>query len=331
MCGLAGVIIKDKNRSAGRMADIQNLVSELLVAAEVRGNHASGMAIVDRTGEYLIHKRPMSATVMTKTDDYNAALDLVDENTGAVIGHTRFATQGSPKVNKNNHPIRAGNVIGAHNGWVSNDDELFEKYNLKRFAEVDSEVLFRMIDSADTPETFFKDMLKNVSGKVSMVWSDVEKPEYVYVFKGNNPLEMVHIKSLGILVYASTNKILYNAIKWAGMNRMKREKVELKDWTVMRINTGDFQYKKTGGIKIAAPVVRKYSAYDAYSGKYNGYSWGGNTTYTKPKNKPKTAKNGCDTVQGFVPRYSYKDKMVKTADGSQVRIFDFNNKKKGGK
>ena len=58
------------------------------------------------------------------------------------MGHTRYATLGSPSINSNNHPIRTGNTIGTHNGSIYNHKELFQKYNMTRFAQVDSEAIF---------------------------------------------------------------------------------------------------------------------------------------------------------------------------------------------
>jgi len=323
MCGLAGIVIEEKKRTESEMSEIQNLTGELLSAAQVRGAHASGMAIVDRDGAYLIHKRPMAAKVMVRTKEFNEAVDLIDKSTGAVICHTRYATQGSPKVNRNNHPIRTGTVIGTHNGWVSNDDELFAKYDLKRFAEVDSEVLFRMIEKSETPETFFDDMLKNVSGKVSMVWADVEKPEYVYIFKGNNPLEMVYIRRLGIIAYASTWEILIDALKWSGIGN-GFERMEMKRWSVTRINTKTFKMKKTNDVKIRIPKPVSYH----YGSNWNS----GLHTRSIPfsaKSKKTANKGKYDgTIAGFVPRYTHQDTLA--TDGSVVKTVNF-DKKKGSK
>ena len=46
-------------------------------------------------------------------------------------------TRGDERVNRNNHPIRAGDVIGTHNGTIYNADYLFRRFKLRRFAEVD--------------------------------------------------------------------------------------------------------------------------------------------------------------------------------------------------
>tara|TARA_B100000315_G_C14578735_1_gene589299 strand:- start:2275 stop:3195 length:921 start_codon:yes stop_codon:yes gene_type:complete len=242
MCGLAGMFLKNANRSKADYNLIGEVISSLLVEASIRGRHATGLAIVDRDGGNTIRKSPVSAERFVSLYNYKQALNWIDNRTGALIGHTRYATKGSPLRNRNNHPIKAGTVIGTHNGSVWNDDELFDKYNLERYAEVDSEVLFRMFDVAGDDNQFFDDMLPNVRGVVSAVWSDLEFPEHVYVFKGNNPLEMVYIKDLKAYAYASTVEILLDGLEAVIPDAIVKP-VKIPKWSVMRINTSNFKIK----------------------------------------------------------------------------------------
>jgi len=83
----------------------------------------------------------------------NLAPDIQSTKTGQLQGHTRWRTRGDERINRNNHPIRAGDVIGTHNGTIYNADRLFRRLRLRRFAEVDSELLFRLADRAFRDET----------------------------------------------------------------------------------------------------------------------------------------------------------------------------------
>ncbi len=74
------------------------------------------------------------------------ALTEVDDRTTVLMGHTRWRTRGDEANNLNNHPIRAGDVIGTHNGTLYDADYLFRRLRLPRFAEVDSELIFRLAD-----------------------------------------------------------------------------------------------------------------------------------------------------------------------------------------
>ena len=76
-------------------AVLKKLVHYLSVAAEVRGTDATGIAYV-RDGSIVTYKKPKPA--------HKVKL-FFPRDTGAVIGHTRFTTQGSEKRNCNNHPF----------------------------------------------------------------------------------------------------------------------------------------------------------------------------------------------------------------------------------
>ena len=147
MCGLVGIINKkDDSRSLFESRRIKDSFVKMTKTANTRGGHSTGFAIIQRDGDYLLCKRNLDAYSFFLQKSVLNALDFIDVNeTSAIIGHTRYSTQGSPENNENNHPIRANNTIGTHNGSVWNDDELFEKFGLERFAEVDSEVLFRLL------------------------------------------------------------------------------------------------------------------------------------------------------------------------------------------
>jgi hypothetical protein len=41
-------------------------------------------------------------------------------------------------------PLRSGDCLGTHNGTVVNADALFRRFRLRRYAEVDSEIIFRL-------------------------------------------------------------------------------------------------------------------------------------------------------------------------------------------
>ncbi|MBP7906254.1 MAG: hypothetical protein KA099_13135 [Alphaproteobacteria bacterium] len=101
--------------------------------------------------------------------------DLAGINNRAtlLLGHTRWRTRGDERVNSNNHPIRAGEVIGTHNGTIYNADYLFRRWKLRRFAEVDSEILFRLAANAARDGAMdierFKARLRRCRGQITAV------------------------------------------------------------------------------------------------------------------------------------------------------------------
>jgi hypothetical protein len=63
-------------------------------------------------------------------------------DTHVLMGHTRKATVGATTI-ANSHPFEIGNVVGAHNGWISNHTEMNKKYD--RNFDVDSMHIFAHI------------------------------------------------------------------------------------------------------------------------------------------------------------------------------------------
>ena len=105
-------------------AILKKLIHYLSVAAEVRGTDATGIAYV-RDGSIVTYKKPKPA--------HKVKL-FFPRDTGAVIGHTRFTTQGSEKRNCNNHPFEGHcgteAFALAHNGVLYNDRELRREQHL---------------------------------------------------------------------------------------------------------------------------------------------------------------------------------------------------------
>ena len=305
MCGLVGIISKkDDSRTMFEGHKMVSSFVEMTKSANTRGGHSTGFAIIQRDGDYLLCKRDKDAYRFFLDRSVLNALEFVDhKDTSAIIGHTRYSTQGSPKNNENNHPIRANNTIGTHNGSVWNDDELFEKFGLDRFAEVDSEVLFRLYDYSENFKDFI-DKLKLVEGNVSMVWQDLEFPEYVYLFKGNNPLEIAYVPSLKCYAYGSTREIVKSGfsdeLRW----------VEVKPNTLLRVNTNTLKINRTD-----ARIKEGTNRYFRFDSKI------GASVQVKPKScKPKKK-----THTRFIPRYSYRDRIedILERDVPQQRL-DFN-------
>lgn len=76
---------------------LKKLTQELANAAEERGTDASGISYV-QNDNVKIYKKPKPAHKMR----FN-----FPDNTSAIMGHTRFTTQGNQKFNYNNHPFMA--------------------------------------------------------------------------------------------------------------------------------------------------------------------------------------------------------------------------------
>ena len=297
MCGLAGVILKQKNRNTEALKNVSVSFSKMLTAANIRGGHATGFALIDKYGDYVICKKPKEAYEFFDDKEVKDNIDLVYDGITTIMGHTIYATLGSPSVNKNNHPIRTGQTIGTHNGSISNHKELFHKYDMKRHAQVDSEAIFRLYETSNSVDDFLTNRLPRVQGRVAIVWADLERPNYVYMIKANNPIQMAYVPEFDCFVYGSTDSII-DAGFWG-----EYEPINIAANTMIRINTKTLNFD-TKEIKISKPKFKRYRKLKSY---YN--------------EKIGAYEEVIDTIPNFVPRFSYSDqlKMFKASDGSKIR------------
>jgi glucosamine 6-phosphate synthetase-like amidotransferase/phosphosugar isomerase protein len=206
MCGQTGVIFGIKERHPEERSYLKWLFMYLLLLSEKRGPHATGIAWMRTDGSHAIFKRPVPATGLVKEREFVEVISEVDDETTWLAGHTRWPTRGT-NIQENAHPIRAGACIGTANGTISNADALFRRLSLPRFAEVDSEVIFRMADATlrdgriDLAE--FKKRLALCRGQVSAVVASKLDPKNVIIIKGNKPLELRYHPGHQAIIYAS--------------------------------------------------------------------------------------------------------------------------------
>lgn len=214
MCGIGGLMLYPKmNRTSEELTFIKELVSHIAVENMARGTHATGVAVFGRKGHDVL-KHNVSADEFTSYDTYFDFLDKnINNDTFNILIHTRMATKGSPTVNDNNHPIVSATAIGVHNGWVSNDDELFKSEGLYRLAQVDSEVIFRLADKElGNDRENVKNFAEKLSGVYAVAYARKDQPHILNYFRSTNPTTFAYIPQLNIVVYASVEKYVKDAI-----------------------------------------------------------------------------------------------------------------------
>lgn len=207
MCGQVGIIFGRKRRGAAEQDDLCTVFLRLLLHSEARGPHASGLAWLKTDGTHCIVKQPMRASELVYAEEFQNALCEVDNRTTVLMGHTRWRTRGDERNNRNNHPIRAGQVIGTHNGTLYNADFLFKRLRLPRCAEVDSELIFRLADRYAPNGTVdpdrFGGALARCRGQMTVVLASREDPGTILVLKGNKPLHLWYHHQHRVVIYAS--------------------------------------------------------------------------------------------------------------------------------
>ena len=234
---------------------LRKLTQALANAAEERGTDAAGISYVHGK-DVVIFKRPKPAHKLHFS---------IPERTVAVMGHTRMTTQGDEKHNYNNHPFPgvAGDTAFAfaHNGVLWNDKELRKEKQLPdTHIETDSYVAVQLLQQSDKLDFgSLKEMAETVEGNFTFTLLDYHNN--LYIVKGSNPMCLLHLPSLGIYVYASTESIMKKALQKVGLNKFAAEKVEVIEGDILRID-------KDGEITRSEFEPRLYRS------KYSGfYDW----------------------------------------------------------
>ncbi len=223
MCGIAGVLIGDSTDQA-IIERIKELFTANLAANEERGKEATGASVLHGDGSFFIEKAPIRAAEFIKTRPY---LDFIEKKVcpGAnlIIGHTRRPTKGSPNNDANNHPIRVGDIVGVHNGTITNDEQIFlgmdrrKDKNRKRIGSVDSEAIFALMDSIEPHISFNKytDAIQNAAsllvGTYTTLFFNRNLPHKLFLLKYNNPISVHYAPELNALFFSSRYVFLRKA------------------------------------------------------------------------------------------------------------------------
>ena len=235
-------------------AVLKKLIHYLSIAAEVRGTDATGIAYV-RGGSMVTYKKPKPA--------HKVKL-FFPRDTRAVIGHTRFTTQGSEKRNCNNHPFegRCGteSFALAHNGVLYNDRELRREQHLPTTPiETDSYIAVQLLEQGQQLD---KENIRRTAELVedSFVFTILKNDNTLFLVKGNNPLTVYHFPALGLYVYASTKSILDNALKKVKLNG-KHCEVDISEGEILEINSAGNLSRST------------FTMQDYIHSLFNPYNW----------------------------------------------------------
>lgn len=227
MCAVFGLLdFQGKLTPADRL----RIVKALGKAAEVRGTDATGIAYV-QNGTIQIQKAPRPAHKMRWR---------IAPNARYIMGHTRMATQGSERLNFNNHPFagKVGNLSFAlaHNGVLYNDGTLRRTHELPRTKiETDSYVAVQLLErEGNLSVQSFQRMAESLQGTFTITILDAR--ENLYFVKGNNPLEILLMPELGCYLYASTAEILRNALRSLGIADTAAVSVKIIPGDIMRID-----------------------------------------------------------------------------------------------
>jgi glutamine---fructose-6-phosphate transaminase (isomerizing) len=236
-----------------------------LKALEYRGYDSAGIAVISKNHQ---------ATLLKEVGRVQALEQLVKNapaitNSISAIGHTRWATHGSPTIaNAHPHTNTDQTIFVIHNGIIENYQEIRKRLKDKGYTfvtETDTEVVPQLIDyyyrETQSFEAAFKAAIKDLTGAYAIVAITTYEPDKLFAAKLSSPLvlgigenEML-IASDSSALLKHTNKIVYledyetvvAGQKIYHIENLKKEvlvtpKVELLNDDVAQASLGKFRH-----------------------------------------------------------------------------------------
>lgn len=213
MCGIYGMLFHSNQHNTAPYR-ARMLFSALAERAVTRGRDAAGLAVVNPNNEIALYKNAVASTEIIKFRRWWRELRKIGSGTYAVMGHTRFGTHGE-NIIANAHPFRFGNLVGTHNGVISN----YRAFGPEKPFECDSANL--LYGLSKTPREQWKDLLETVEGSFALAFSD--EAGFYFVRNSSSPCTMAYIRDLDVTVYASTDTILEQAAKDCDLTLERKE------------------------------------------------------------------------------------------------------------
>jgi len=282
MCAIFGIGFMHNHRIKNSKA-MKLIVKNMFALSQDRGRRATGIAVTNEK-DVIVLKKDLPASTFVNEQGY---VDFVDRNIDfenparfkrpiSIIGHCRLNTKGSPTNNNNNHPIVAENIIGVHNGHINNDDYLFKIFpEMHRRAEVDSEVIFRLINffaykKAKKGVVEVVDAIKQTAvllqGGFACGFVTAKNPHMLYIFRDSAPIDVIYYPKVGVVMFSTSNRFIKKAVEVGDfgekkeipcpmnsgivfnlhMNRMHKFKLKEERETIIRKRTPGFVTNAVG-------------------------------------------------------------------------------------
>ncbi len=227
MSGIFGVVLLSGTfKNALSKERMSALLSKMATGTGIRGKDATGLAAVGKDKIHVI-KRDVEARIFVKTKEFKNFLTFTNLlSTYAFLGHCRDAQKGSNKDPENNSPMVCGNIVGAHNGYIVNDNSLFRAYEkaFVRKTKTECEIVFSLLNHWTSKlGRPLKDAIKRVAevtnGTSTYACINAATPSIVCLSRSaGNPLEVKLFEEEGLILFSSSEYHLDEAAKTASMS-----------------------------------------------------------------------------------------------------------------
>lgn len=235
MCGIFGIVDR-KAENSGK------IFRSLFKLSESRGKEAAGFAL-KRGNEMHVFKTPFPASHLIKQDVFkrnvlNADQEFFKPFIG--IGHSRLVTNGYEQFDINNQPVIKNGMVVIHNGIVTNQSELWEKYtDQEKLSGLDSELIPAIISSEVAKgkdfSAAFRILFNEICGMTNMAML-TDHYNNLILATNNGSLYYANNPETGLFIFASENFILKRLLKMHRMVHRSNTVIQLKPGELASIN-----------------------------------------------------------------------------------------------
>ncbi|MEG0228166.1 MAG: class II glutamine amidotransferase, partial [Lachnospiraceae bacterium] len=190
MCGIVGYIGKQ---------EAAPILLDGLSKLEYRGYDSAGIAVYDGADIQVVKSKGRLKVLSELTHGGETLPGTVG------IGHTRWATHGSPSdVNAHPHANESESIVVVHNGIIENYLKLKKKLQDKGYefkSETDTEVIAHLLDyyyQGNPLETITK-IMHRVEGSYALGIVFQDHPQELYAVRKDSPLIVGHTQGGNIM------------------------------------------------------------------------------------------------------------------------------------
>lgn len=222
MCSILGISFRQPTPASlpkSKMDIARDFLKELFRQAQRRGSAATGVMVVNRGGDKSVARMlraPVPAKQFVESEEFDKLIRHIGPATTSIIGHTRAVTHGPAENNRNNHPHRAGGIVGVHNGSIK-DQLIYKRFpGIIPNSDCDSEALFQLINlirsQGHDTLTSVQKASAHFAGWFAAAFVDLKHPSELFLFRDSTtPLSVLWDKETGATVFASLQTYIKEA------------------------------------------------------------------------------------------------------------------------